>query len=199
MRPPRNDDGVSLVELLVAIALMAMVGAMFTGGILQIYKSVNKADSAYTAQTQVNSAFSRLDSEIRYSRSVSTPAKVSGDFYVEYLVELNDVDTCVELRLRTSTSELQRRSWSQGVTPVTPTGWTTLASGVTSTTPFTTYAVDKNSLTGFRFQRLTVNFYTAAGGAGTGSTRQTNVTFSALNATAGDNVSTCTEGRSVSS
>jgi prepilin-type N-terminal cleavage/methylation domain-containing protein len=198
-RPPRDDRGVTLIEVMVAMTLMSVAGAMFTGSIIQVYKSINKAESNYTAQSQINSAFSRLDKEIRYARSVSTPATVSGDYYVEYLVELSDVDTCVELRLHTSTSELQRRSWAQGVTPVAPTTWTTLATNITATTPFTTYGLDKNSLTGNRFQRLNITVTSKAGGATTGSTRQSNVTFTALNATATDNASTCVEGRSVSS
>jgi type II secretory pathway pseudopilin PulG len=194
---PRDDEGVSLVELIVAMTLMSVVGAMFTGGVLQVYRSLNKTDSDYVAQSQINQAFSTLDREIRYAKSVSTPATVGSDWYVEYLVQLNNVDTCVELRLSTSAGQLQRRSWAQGVTPVTPTAWGVLASNVTATTPFTTLALDKQNLTGFRFQRLTVNFTSTSGGGGTGTTRQTNVTFAALNATAFDNASTCIEGRKV--
>ena len=197
MRPPRDDDGVSLVELLVAMTLMAVVGAMFTGGILQVYNALNKTDSDYTAQSQINQAFGTLDREIRYAKSVSTPATVSGDVYVEYLVQIDNVDTCVELRLKTSAAQLQRRTWAQGVTPVAPTPWGVLASNVTGTTPFTVRALDKQNLTGYRFQRLVVNFTSTAGGGGTGTSRETNVTFAALNATAFDNASTCIEGRKV--
>jgi type II secretory pathway pseudopilin PulG len=197
VRPPRDDEGVSLVELLVAMTLMAMVGAMFTSGILEVYRSLNKTDSDYVAQSQINQAFSTLDREVRYAKSVSTPATVSGDWYVEYLVEINNVDTCVELRLNTTAAQLQRRCWSQGVTPVAPTTWNVLASNVAATTPFTVLALDKQNLTGFRFQRMTVNFTSTSGGSGTGTTRQTTVTFAALNATASDNASTCIEGRKV--
>jgi type II secretory pathway pseudopilin PulG len=199
VRPPRNDDGVSLTELIVAMGIMAMVGAIFAGGILQIYRSVNKADSTYEAQSQINLAFVRLDKEVRYARAISDPGTVSGDYYVDYLVQLNSVDTCVELRLRTSTSELQRRTWTKNATPLAPTSWTTLATGVTSSAPFTTVAADKNSLTGFRFQRLTLDVTSAVGSGNSGSSRQTTVTFTALNATATDNAQTCTEARGVSS
>ncbi|GAA0559395.1 hypothetical protein GCM10010172_48090 [Paractinoplanes ferrugineus] len=187
----------SLVELIVAMTLMAAVGAMFTGGILQVYRSLNKTDSDYTAQSQLNQAFGTLDREIRYAKSVSTPATVGSDFYVEYLIQINNVDTCVELRLNTSGGLLQRRTWAQSVTPLAPSTWGVLASNVTATTPFTVYALDKQNLTGYRFQRLTLNFTSTSGGGGTGTSRQTVVTFAALNATASDNASTCIEGRKV--
>ena len=170
---------------------------MFTGGILQVYRSLDKTDSDYVAASQVNQAFSTLDREIRYARGVSTPATVSGDYYVEYLVQLDNVDTCVELRRSTSAGQLQRRTWAQGVTPIAPTAWKVLAANVTGTTPFTVSAMDKQNLTGYRFQRLTVNFTSTSGGGGSGSSRQTVVTFSALNATAQESSATCIEGRKV--
>ncbi|MCU7729269.1 prepilin-type N-terminal cleavage/methylation domain-containing protein [Actinoplanes sp. KI2] len=199
MRPPRDDAGVSLVELLVAMSLMAMVGAMFTTGIVQIRRSINKADSTYESQNQINSAFLRLDREVRYATGVSTPAQVSGDSYVEYSVTVNGVDTCVELRLKTATRELQRRQWVHGATPLQPTGWTTLASGVTATTPFATTIADKATLTGLRFQTLTLNVTSTTGAGAQGSARETNVSFTALNTSVADSSKVCIEGRSVSS
>jgi hypothetical protein len=199
MRPPRDDAGVSLVELLVAMSLMAMVGAMFTTGIVQIRSSINKADSTYESQNQINAAFLRLDQEIRYASGVSTPDKAGGDWYVEYSVDVKSVDTCVELRVNAATRQLQRRQWGHGATPLQPTGWTTLATGVTATTPFATTVADKANLTGLRFQTLTLDVTSTTGAGAMGSTRATNVTFTALNTTITDSSKTCVEGRSVSS
>jgi type II secretory pathway component PulJ len=197
--PVRGDEGTTLIEVMISMSLMAVVTVVFTSGIFEIYRWVDRADSSYEAQGQINTAFIRLDKEIRYARSISDPAQVSGDWYVEYLVSLNSVDTCVELRLATASKELQRRTWPQSSSPLTPTSWTTLASNVSGGTPFTTVAADKNTLTGFRFQRLTVNVTSSVGLGAAGTTRQTNVTFTALNAVSPSNSSTCVEARGVSS
>ncbi|MFI5898197.1 prepilin-type N-terminal cleavage/methylation domain-containing protein [Actinoplanes sp. NPDC051513] len=196
---PRGDEGVTLIEVMVAMVLMAFAMAIFTGGIVEIHRWVDKTDASFEAQGQMNATYARLDKEVRYARSVSDPAQVNGDWYVEYLVSLDSVDTCVELRLSASAQELQRREWAQNVTPVAPTSWQTLATGVSGSTPFTTVAADKNSPTGFRFQRLQLNVGSTVGVGSNASTRQTNVTFTALNATQTLNSSTCIAGRSVSS
>ncbi|MGX6602041.1 PulJ/GspJ family protein [Micromonosporaceae bacterium Da 78-11] len=209
----RGDAGTTLIEVMVAMGLMSVVMAMATAAIAQIYQSVNESENSAEAQAQVTKAFARLDQEIRYARSISTPAVLNGDNYVEYLIGVDSVDTCVELRLRTSTNELQRRQWTKNTDPLTPTGWTTLAAVVTAGAPFTTIPADKVGLTGFRFQRLRLTVSAVLGG-GTGggsatsggSTRQTDVTFTALNATAGKNndgtdpnVATCAEARGITS
>ena len=109
----RDDDGYTLAELIITTTLMGVVTAVTTLAIVQIYRSFHSVDTEVEAQTQVTAAFRTLDQEIRYARSISDPASIDGDHYVEYLVDLGDVDTCVQLRLRPSTGELQRRE--QGV------------------------------------------------------------------------------------
>ncbi|BEL12124.1 hypothetical protein Q0Z83_103150 [Actinoplanes sichuanensis] len=194
----RDDSGFTLAELIVATSLMGVVTAVTTVAIVQIYRSYNSIDAEIEAQTQVTAAFRTLDQEIRYARSISDPATVDGDFYVEYLVNLDDVDTCVELRLRPSTSELQRRQWVK-TGALAPTGWTTLASLTTSAQPFTVTPADANALDAFRYQRLRVFFTAKVGSGEASSSRVTDITFTALNATADDNSGTCTEARGVSS
>lgn len=213
-RGPAGDDaGLTLIEVMVAMGLMSVVMVVATAAIAEIYHSVNESDHIAEAQAQVTTAFARLDEEVRYARSISTPAMVDGDNYVEYLLSVNNVDTCVELRLHTSTNELQRRQWTKNVNPPAPTTWTTLADVVTAGTPFTTISADKVGLTGFRYQRLRLTVSAVLGGGtggGTttsgGTTRKTDVTFTALNATAGKandgtdpNAATCIEARGIQS
>jgi prepilin-type N-terminal cleavage/methylation domain-containing protein len=213
-RGPMGDDaGLTLIEVMVAMGLMSVVMVIATAAIAEIYHSVNESDNTAEAQAQVTTAFTRLDQEVRYARSISTPAVVNGDNYVEYLLSVDNVDTCVELRLQTSTNELQRRQWTKNVNPAAPTSWTTLADVVTAGVPFTTISADKVGPTGFRFQRLRLTVSAVLGGGtggGTvtsgGTTRKTDVTFTALNATAGKsndgtdpNVATCIEARGIQS
>jgi hypothetical protein len=109
------------------------------------------------------------------------------------------VATCTELRLNLTTSQLQLRTWVQPTTRpippggVTPSGWSTLASGVSSTAPFTFHASDET----FDFQRLELNLTSGVAGA-TSTSRQTDVTFTALNTTRKtDSPTECTEARSI--
>jgi prepilin-type N-terminal cleavage/methylation domain-containing protein len=216
MGRPRNDDGVTLVEVVVAMSIMSIVGTMFTVAMNQIYRSTSTVESSFDAQRQIEAMYVRLDQEIRYARSISDPALVDGDWYVEYLLSVQNVDTCVELRASTAGRELQRRQWTKNLDPLAPTAWTVLASNVVATAPFTVVAADKGSLTGFRYQRLNLAMTSVSGGGSggppdtgrNGATRETNVTFTALNATSAEvatssagnpNAATCVEARAVTS
>lgn len=199
---PRDDRGFSLMEVMAATVVMSVVVAITTAAILEIYRSVGRIDAETEAQTQVAAAFKQLDKEIRYARGISLQsAPLNGDYYVEYLVNLNSVDTCVQLRLRPGTSELQRRQWVKNVEPLAPTTWTTLAALTTSTTPFTVTSPEPNTLTGWRYQRLRVTFTATVGVGNAQSKRVSDVTFTALNATSGQDLTstTCIEARGVDS
>lgn len=204
-RPESNDEGYSLIEVMMAMVCTSILLTLVTSAIIQIYHSVNSVDAVSAAQSQIDTAFSRLDREVRYARGISDPAAVGGDAYVEYLLSVDSVDTCVELRVHTATGELQRRTWTKNVTPLKPSGWQTLASSVTATKPFTVTGATQ-ALTA-QYQTLTVDVTSVTGGGNglsttsgrAGSQRETTVTFTALNATTANSSSTCIEGRGVSS
>jgi type II secretory pathway pseudopilin PulG len=197
----------TLNELLITMAILSVLTSLATAALVQVYHAINRTDSVSSAQTQINMAFVRLDREVRYARGISDPAQVGSDWYVEYLLGITGVDTCVELRVLTSGSQLQRREWVKGASPLVPSAWTTLADGITATTPFTVADPNTNTLTGNRFQQMTVAVTSTAGVGRTdntatgkgGAVRETSVTFTALNATAADSSSTCIEARGVSS
>ncbi|GAB7038833.1 hypothetical protein JCM9533A_26830 [Catenuloplanes niger JCM 9533] len=201
----RGDVGMTMAEVMVSMTVMAVLMVIFTGAIIQIHGVVNKADTIAETQLQLNNAFIRLDKEIRYARAFSDPGQVNGDWYVEYVVQQDAVATCVGLRMQTSARTLQRREWPLDQNPPAPTRWTTIASGVGSATPFTVMAADTTSVNGFGFQRLTLDMTAVQGGgsgangARAGSTRQSNITFTALNATSGNVDATCVKARGIPS
>lgn len=194
-RPVGGDDaGVTLIELTVAMVLMSIFLAMFSAGVASMYRALNKTESTTTAQSQMNIAFLRLDREIRYAADISAPGTVAGNPYVEFLVTNTGTPTCTELRLDVAAKQLQRRSWPQGATPLSPTAWRPLATGVSSTQPFTRSAADAT----YNFQRLELRLLASAGSGATATTKQTAVTFTALNTSLVSSTGTvCTEGRSV--
>jgi prepilin-type N-terminal cleavage/methylation domain-containing protein len=189
-----DDAGVSMIEVMVSMVIMSIFMAMFMGGILQVFATMYRGQSSSLAQSQVNQAFLRLDKEIRYAAGISTVGVVSGDQYVEYLTTTGGAATCTELRLDVVDEQLQYRTWDQGASPLAPTPWVPLATGLTSTAPFTFTAADAT----FNFQRLRLDLTSADGSGGNAVTRRTTITFTALNTslnTSSDAV--CTEGRVV--
>jgi prepilin-type N-terminal cleavage/methylation domain-containing protein len=190
----RRDSGITLIEVVVSMTIMSVAMAIFTGGILQMYRAFNRSDATANAQSQINNAFLRLDKEIRYAAGISTPGSVGSDPYVEFLTTYTGTPVCTELRLRVAAKQLQRRTWVQGSSPLVPSAWVPLASEVSSTQPFTFTAADAT----FNFQRLQLKLTATSGSGGTATPKQTDVTFTALNTSLTTSSATvCTEGRAV--
>jgi prepilin-type N-terminal cleavage/methylation domain-containing protein len=184
-----DDAGFSIAELLVTMAVLSVVMAMFTAGIMQMFNVTDKGESLAVSQAQNTNAFLRLDKQIRYANGISSPGVAGGDPYVEYLISGTGTPTCYELRVTGAT--LQQRVWVQGAAPTSAT-WIVLASGVANSTPFTFIAPNAS----FNFQRLQLKL-TAVSGLGTRLTAaNTDVTFTALNTSlATSSPAVCIEGR----
>jgi prepilin-type N-terminal cleavage/methylation domain-containing protein len=188
------DGGLTLMELVVGMSVMSIFMTIFSTGIVQMYRAANKNEATSTAQSQLNLAFLRLDKQIRYAAGVSAPDVYGPDQYVEYLTTNTGTAICTQLRLELATGQLQQRTWTQDATPLAPTGWNVLASGVTSTQPFTFAAADDT----YNFQRLQLRLETSSGAGETASSKQTDITFTAMNtslSTSSDTI--CTEGRPI--
>jgi prepilin-type N-terminal cleavage/methylation domain-containing protein len=213
--PVKRDDGYSLIEVMMAMVCTSILMTLVTSAVIQIYHSVNSVDAVTAAQTQVDTTFQRLDKEVRYARAISDPGTVGGDQYVEYLLNSDATDICVELRLHNATGELQRRQWVKNQSPLVPTAWQILASSVSGATPFTVTGAKNVQAADIPYQRMTVDLTSVTGGGAglstsagrAGSQRETKVTFAALNATlvstdptvGNANRTTCTEARGISS
>ena len=189
---PRDDRGITLIELVVAMSIMGFFTAIVATALAQMYSTANRAEATQALQSRLNIVFERLDAEIRYASAISKPGPGSdgADRYVEYLNVNGSTQLCTALRLRGDT--LSRRTWTSGNTPTG--GWSTLAGGVTGTEPFSV-----TSTGGVRQQlklSLTVTF--AASGPAAGSHAAVFL-FSALNSDAtatSSNATVCSEGRS---
>jgi type II secretory pathway component PulJ len=188
-----GDDGVTMIDVIVAMTLMSVFMGIFTDVVVQMFRSANANQVIASAQTQLTTVFLRLDKEIRYAAGISQPGPVGADSYVEYRTVNTGTPMCTELRLNVAEGQLQRRTWPDGVTPLAPTGWIPLASEVSSSQPFTFWAAD----TTLNFQRLQLTL-DASGGPDTTVSRSIDVTFTALNTTLGtDSTTDCQEGRAV--
>lgn len=189
-----SQDGVTLVEVAVAMAVMSVVTVLFTTGLLQVYRSVAKTESLSTAQTQIVTAFRRLDREVRYASAISDLTSTPNHF-VEYLMANGGTGTCVQLRLAPSSRQLSRRQWPQGGTPSAG-SWAVLVSSVEAgtPTPFDFVPADPT----FNYQRLHIHLKVTVAAGANGSTRESRATFTALNTSGLDpDPTVCSEGRSV--
>jgi hypothetical protein len=193
------DEGVSLVELTVSLALMSIAMMIFTTGIMQLFNGANKNEALSNAQSQVNTTFLKLDKEIRYATGISAPDQVGGDWYVEYLITNTGTQICTQLRL-TAGGRLQHRTWTKpasAATPPAPAAWTPLAERVEPPgggTPFTLLPADAVS----NFHRLRLTLVARDGNGGTGTRTASSIMFTALNTSLSTtSAGTCTEGRAI--
>lgn len=193
--PPQNvdpaDAGITLVELMVSMALMSVVTTVFLGGIMQIHRSVNRAEAMSVAQSQINTAFLRLDSELRYAADISEPGPgYANAKSVEFLTYRAGAPNCVQLQL-TDAGILRRREWTPPASP-NATIWATVVSEVSSAEPFEVLQADN----GANVQRLRLKLTAESQNAGI--TRHIDMTFAALNTSLGAaDPTVCREGRSI--
>ncbi|HET9518882.1 MAG TPA: prepilin-type N-terminal cleavage/methylation domain-containing protein [Actinoplanes sp.] len=138
-----DDAGMTLAELMVSMALTTVIMSLFTTGIVQLYQVSNVTQSREVAQSQVRTAWVRVEREVRYAAGITTPGQVGGDWYVEYVTTNTGPAVCGQLRLSDAAGQLQWRTWTRGQTP--PTSWTVLASFVSEwagVAPFRFYSAN---------------------------------------------------------
>jgi len=179
-----QDGGFSLAETLVALGITSVIGAVFTTGVLQIYRTGAAAESASVTQSQLSQALLRLDRSLRYAYSIGAVHVEGTTPYVEYLVSTADpgqstyTKRCVQLRLSGSASpnlQLQSRSWAMA-SPGSPSTWVPLASNLTAvagSAPF----VRTQPTTALNHQLLTIRLAARFGSV----TKTSTLTFTALN------------------
>lgn len=132
--PETGDEGYSLIDLIVATSLMAVIMVIVTGAISEVYSDVNRTNGLSVARDQIGNSFRRLDKELRYATWVSTPGQVNGAWYLEYATNGN----CQQLVFRNGV--LTRAVWTlPGTTPGTATTIATDLAPTGATAPFTVY------------------------------------------------------------
>jgi len=198
-RHPSGDDGTTLMELIVGMAIMVVFMAIFTGAIVMMTQTGNKVEAVSLSASQNGQAFQRLDKTVRYAVGITAPgtSSTSGDWYVELDTTNTGTEVCTQLRVDKTTKQLQQRKWSiinQAATAAS--SWAPMTDNITngsaasgsSTTPFTIPAAANGAST--NFQRLTITLVATSGNSQT-STLQTQMTFTALNSTTATPSTSC--------
>lgn len=210
-RPARDDAGFSLAEVLVTMGLMTVVMLLFTGAILQVYRTTRATEALTEAQGQLANAFQRFDRELRYASWIAEEGQVGTAWYVEFAGA--DPTQCHQLRLETGGGSglLQLLGWTRGSPPAPGTPGQTIASQIVTTgvpayfdrqqpneapyaspspTP-TAGAVGADYVTDFQRLRIRLTTRSSAG------TAMIDTTFTALNSSRETSATTngCSEGR----
>lgn len=172
-----GDAGMTLAELMVSMAVMSVVTALATTGIVQMYRDSTRTEALSSEMTQLQVAFQQLDRSVRYATGISEPnvtATPGGDWYVEWSTMAGGETSCTQLRLHGSTGLLQRRS----ATTAHVTGWATVASFVVGSRPFVMLPA---STSGFPHQQLTVDLTVQPPEGSPQPARRSTFSFTALN------------------
>ncbi|XVV16984.1 PulJ/GspJ family protein [Actinoplanes sp. CA-131856] len=134
MSGERDDDGYTLIELLVAMGLMSVVMVVVFGALTEVYSDVNRTENVTVARDQLGNSFRRLDKELRYANWISTPGQVDGAWYMEYATPSG----CRQLIYKNGV--VTWSSWTlPGTTPGSPTTIATDLALTGTTPPFTVY------------------------------------------------------------
>jgi hypothetical protein len=196
-----GDRGSSMIDLIVGMSLMTFFMVMFTGAVVMMNKTHNKAQSMSQTAAQLNQAFLWLDRTVRYADAISDPGKVSsGDWYVEFrsprITYPSNGDpaiadeVCTQVRVNIAKQQLQKRSWTAGTSP--PSAFLPIASGITNGTetatslkpPFDPLWKDPDpSKRNPTFQQIRFNLVSVDGSTSTKTESRSAVTFTAVNST----------------
>jgi prepilin-type N-terminal cleavage/methylation domain-containing protein len=177
-RPRLDDAGVTLIEVMISMSLMAVVMTLVGSGVVLSYQIGNRTDALANVQASLHTTFSRLDAQVRYADGVSIPGAVGTNQYVEFIsTAAGGTWVCTQLRAAPSTGLIQTRTLKQGGAVGT---WSTLASQVVTPVSF---ARSGASVSGATHQQLTVTLSVKAGKGTTAESASAAMTFTALNST----------------
>lgn len=182
-----RDDGLTLVELLVAMTILVVFFAVFTSIAVRVLDVTGRQQSRSLSVDASRNMLLVLDRQVRYANAVNTPVTTAdGTRWVEWRSgSTGKQQTCYQWRVRPG-GQAQYRTWQpplSGPGVSTPTAWKTQGTGVQALGTEPVFAVDASAATGtslFR-QTLTVAFRTTSGANRDGS--PTRVALTALNTT----------------
>ncbi|NMO53278.1 hypothetical protein HH310_19030 [Actinoplanes sp. TBRC 11911] len=113
-----DDSGYSLVDIMVATAVLSVLMVATMAAVTEIYSTVTRTVNTSFARDQVNNSFRRLDKDLRYANYVASPvssASATGTAYsMVYAVPPATAagETCRELSYDSGTRVLSWRKWN---------------------------------------------------------------------------------------
>ena len=179
-RPTRGDDGMTLVELVVAMSIFTVVVVLFLSAVTSLSRTAVRTQNEADAAADLRRVYQQMDRQVRYADAVNYPGDVGERTYVELrttaTTELEPY--CHQWRITPSTGAVELRSWPEAQAPG-PT-WKTLATTVVGPSgPFELLPADVAS-SRVR-QALRVSLVAARGSGATRAEAETSTLFVARN------------------
>lgn len=186
-RRPADDRGTTLVELLVAMTILATFFAVFSTVAGRLFDSSKDQQSRSLNLDNNRNIVELLDRQVRYASAINEPVDTATGQYVLWLGTSPDlVPTCYEWQV--TAGLMQYRSWvvPAAAAVAVPTAWKTVGNGVVpagsdeffSITP-SADPTDAAQGASQNRQQLRVVFSTSHGTPAVGT--DTRVAFTALN------------------
>lgn len=202
----REEEGFTLIELMVTMVIMALVAVMVLVSIVNVMTQQNQAASIDQTASQVGLAFIALDKEIRYAAAIDCPygwtgpaggpcstaptdasAVPSGDyalsFYSEWTVATLGHAQCTEILYNTLKGQLEQRTWVAGSSVSTATGWSIIGSRLSSTPSQAVFTVPTATSSSLIRQQVTVALTSGSANTVPAVSSLAQVTFTAVNST----------------
>src|SRR5579875_3681127 len=83
-----GDSGTTMIEIIVAMVIMTIFMAIFTGSMLAMSNTTNKVEAVTNTSNQQTDAYFRLDREVRYASAISSPKFTSNMWHVEFMTNV---------------------------------------------------------------------------------------------------------------
>jgi prepilin-type N-terminal cleavage/methylation domain-containing protein len=124
----RRDQGVTLVELAMAMSIFLVVMSVFVGGIVIMTRGTARSQVTTYATDDARVVFERLDKTVRYAEAINYPGTgavaAEGRQYVEFRIgateSANGKAMCTQWRYDPGTGSLQRRTWEDAAGVAVP-------------------------------------------------------------------------------
>jgi prepilin-type N-terminal cleavage/methylation domain-containing protein len=127
----RDDNGYSIVELLVAMGIFAVVLSIAAAGMIGMTRNTRKVANTNDAARQLDRSIKLMGQQAPFAQDISTEWSSGSDWYVSYdISDKNGTLRCYQWRLIATTDQLQYATWVASST--TAKSWRTMSTGVTN-------------------------------------------------------------------
>jgi len=183
-RPPNEDAGFSLIELIVAMGVFMIFIALVMTTTVTLARSATRSQLTAEASNASLTVFGSFDRQARYADAINFPgASLTGARYVEFRTPGNSsasgVTTCTQWRFIPNLQRLESRSWQDIPGTTLPAFTTKLTNVIDDGGADYPFKLTPASLTGSLMQQLTVTLHSGNASLNAGAAMST--TFVARN------------------
>lgn len=137
LRSLRSEEGLTLVEIVMAGFISLIVFAAFAGVLVSVQGTLNRESERSVANDHARSAIESVDRGVRSASNVFTldaadefaPSAFSLVAYVEEHPQPGDPPRCVQWTVDDD-RQLLRRTWNPNESPLSPSAWQVVATDI---------------------------------------------------------------------